>query len=220
MRYDAKKAMTLWQKRLIENDEDKIYIGTVYRLHDSLRYTFRGILTAYNKNIAKNATQQSTGDIGDEGQLADQEGNVSIQSAIVDRTYDKFKLNPLYSHFVKTVSEANKVDKDNLTKYLNLIFTNKKPRLYEMINTIIMCYFMKYPSTNKIQEATFLSFGLSLYKLIASSKKPLYERIASILNYWIHDVIEIREYTTNEGTISNYRKAIYNYIIDMIIYYN
>ena len=48
----------------------------------------------------------------------------------------------------------------------------------------------------------------------------MYQEMKSIINYWMNDIIDIKQYYQREGTQIAYARAIFNYVIFMINYYN
>ena len=65
-----------------------------------------------------------------------------------------------------------------------------------------------------------MNFGLTLYRSIGTSKDPNYMEIRNILNYWMDEIITITKFYQNKGTIINYTRAIFNYMIMMINHHN
>ena len=120
----------------------------------------------------------------------------------------------------KITADGAKVDKDNLIGFINQIWASKNNKLSKLIEDIITAYFSKNPTDTSVGSGEFINFGLALYRSIGTSKDPIYQEIKSIINYWMDDIINIKQYYQREGTQIAYARAIFNYIIFMINYYN
>ena len=77
---------------------------------------------------------------------------------------------------------------------------------------IITIYFTKNPTDISLGGVEFVNFGLTLYRSIGTSKDEMYQDIKSILNYWMNNIINIRQTYNREATIISYTRAIFNYI--------
>ena len=84
---------------------------------------------------------------------------------------------------------------------------------------MITAYLSRNPTNTSLGSGEFLNFGLTLYRSIGTSKDPIYQEIRAILNLWMFDIINIKSYYQNQGTIINYTRAVFNYMI-MIIFRN
>ena len=121
---------------------------------------------------------------------------------------------------VRIAADGAKVDKDILAGFINQIFGTKNNRLYKLVENVITAYFNKYPNATSVGSNEFVNYGIALYRSIGTSKDPLYHEIREILDYWMFTIINIRQYYQRDGTIINYTRGIFNYIIFMINYYN
>lgn len=218
LKYDADSSVANFRERLAEG-ADNVYADFMQRIRNQVKNTIENIARAYYDNIERNATLHNKDSQFDDGTLADQEGHTSNIAQIVDSSVNKFATSSLNPGMVRVVADGAKVDKDNLTGYLNQIFAEKNNKLYKFIEDVITIYFNKYPSNTGI-TSEFVSFGLTLFRSIATSKDPLYQEVRRILDMWMFEIIDIRQYYQREGTIISYTRAIFNYMIFMINYYN
>ena len=97
---------------------------------------------------------------------------------------------------------------------------DKNNKLYKFIEDVITYYFTKNPTDTSLGSGEFVNFALAMYRSIGTSKDELLKEIRTILNIWMFDIINIQEIYHREATIINYTRAIYNYVILMINYYN
>ena len=199
---------------------DNVYLDFIMRVRNQIKNTFKNISIQYYANYDSDATQHTKDGKMDDGSLSEIEGHTSNIASVVENTYNKININPINKRLISVVSEHNAVDPANVTSYLNQIFGEKNNRLYRMIENIITAYLNKKPTNTSVGSGEFLSFGLALYRSIATSKNTLYHEIRQIKDLWMFEIINIKEYYSNEGTISNYSRAIFNYIIWLINSYN
>lgn len=219
LKYDMDSSLDYWVNQL-KLGMDHYYINFIYRVRNQIKNTFKNIAKEYYKNNDENASQHTRADKLDDGSIPDQEGYVSNLSSVVENTYNKFISTGVNERIARAVAEWSQVDKDALVKYLNQIFTTKENQLYKLIESIITAYFSKNPTNTSVGSGEFLNFGLALYRRIGTSKDPTYQDITKILNFWVFDIVGIKNYTQNQGTIINYKRAIFNYMIWMIKYHN
>jgi hypothetical protein len=219
LKYDATVSVTYMNDKLIDG-ADNTYIDFIYRMRNQISSKFKKIANEYYENDKNNATQHSKTAQFDDGSLADQDGISTNVAAIVDNTLGKFATGDINTSLAGVAAEANKIDKNNLIGYLNQINSSKGNMLNKFIENVITIYFIKNPSSTGIDSTNFVSFGLSLYRSIGMSKDDLYKKLREILDHWMFDIINIRETYQREATVINYTRAIYNYMILMINYYN
>lgn len=219
LKYDATSSVNSQEERL-KTGMDHTYTDFMYRMRNQIKNTFKNLSKAYYDNDEANATQHSKDAQFDDGSNADQEGYNTNMAQVIDKTINKFATGTTNSALLGAAAEANHIDKANLTGYVNQIMTTKENRLNKFIENVITAYFVKYPTSSTVGSGEFYNFGLALYRSLGSSKDPLLQEIRSILNFWMDDVIHIRDSYQNAGTIINYTRAIFNYIIFMIGYYN
>ena len=219
LKYDMNKVRLLCDDRL-RTGMDHQYIDFIYRVRNQIKGTFKNIAREYYKNHQANATQHTKLGKTDEGHLSDHEGYMSNIASIVENTYSRFLSSGLHNGFVTLSAERWQVDKGNTEGYLNQIFTTKNNKLYRFIENMVTAYFQDSPTSTSVGSAEFLNFGLVLYRSIGTSKKPIYMEIRGILNMWMHDIIHITNYYQREGTIVNYTRAIFDYMVFMIRHHN
>lgn len=219
LKYDATAAVAAMKDGLISG-ADHIYLDFTNGIRSRINSKFRNISKAYYDNDKKNATQHDKTTQFDDGSLADQDGITTNIASIVDNTINKYITGEINASLAGVVADANKIDKNNLIGYINQINGTKGNMINKFIENVITIYFMKNPSSNGIDSSDFVSFGLSLYRSIGMSKDDMYKKIREILDHWMFDIINIRETYQREATVINYTRAIYNYMILMINYYN
>jgi hypothetical protein len=219
LKYDMDSSLNSWKIKLTEG-ADNSYIEFISRVRTQIRSKFRNISREYYKNYEKNATQHASGGKTDDGNIIDQDGHSSNAALIVDNTYNKFITNGVNEKLASVTAEGNKVSSDNVISYLNMIQTAKNNKLYKLIDDIITSYLLKNPTNTSVSSAEFVNYGLTMYRSIGISKNETFKEIKDILNFWMFDIIDIKQYTSRDGTITNYTRAIFNYIILMINYYN
>lgn len=219
LKYDAHSSVSANITKL-EQGVDNVYIDLLYRMRNQIKGTFRNIANAYYKNNDENSTQHSKESKFDDGSLVDQSGHTTNITQFVDSTVNKFLIGEINNAIAKAVSNKNKVDKDNLVGYIGQILSTKNNRIPKFIENIITAYFNKNPTSSSLNSSEFLNFGLKLYRSIGTSKDPLYRELREILDMWMFDIINIREFYKSEPTIILYTRAIFDYVIWMINYYN
>lgn len=220
LKYDGNSALISHYEKL-KDGPDNSYADFLYRLRNQIKNTIEKIANVYYVNIEKNATQHDQAEEFDDGSKAEQEGINTNISNIVNNTIDKLNNGEISPEKINIAAEAVKVDKSNLTNFINQIYAFKNNRMERFIEDIIVSYFEKNPtSTNSLSGGAFINFGLSLFKSIGVSKNEIYREIREILNLWMFDIIDIRSLYQREPTVIAYTRAIYNYFIFMINYYN
>ena len=219
LKYDAHKSVETHKERL-RSGMDNEYMDLIYRVRTQMNSKFRNISNAYYDNVEANNTIHNKSSMFDDGSLADQEGSNTNISQIIDNTVSKFSTGSINVPLVGIAADGNKVDKGNLLGFLNQITSTKNNRMNKLVENIITVYFTKNPTNSSLTSSEFVTFGLSLYRSIGTSKDPLLAEMKSILEYWMDDIINISQYYNRPGTKINYTRAIFNYIILMINYYN
>jgi hypothetical protein len=219
LKYDMNVSVTFWTGAL-KTGRDHAYVDLVNRIRAQIRGTFAYLKNEYTKNKEKNATQHSQETHDDEGKIVDQTGHISVISDIVDNTYARFVLNPIYLPYVRSSAKANQVDISLFNGFLNQIFTTKDDRLYRLIECVVTSYLNRNPELSTVKGGEFLTFGLKLYRSMATSTDKIYVEINEIMDYWIYELINIKQYSSNRGTQINYRRAVFSYIIWMINHLN
>lgn len=219
LKYDGHISVTSHAERL-KTGADHTYMDFMQRMHSQINNTLKNISRAYFDNIEKNATQHNQVSQFDDGSLNDMEGHTTNIAQTVESTINKFARGDINNTIVKIAADGSDVDKGILTGYLNQIMSTKNNRLNNLVEDIITAFFNRNPQANSLDSSEFVVYGLALYRSISTSKDPLYQEIRQILDYWMFTIINIRQYYQREGTITNYTRAIFNYIIFMINYYN
>jgi hypothetical protein len=219
LKYDMESSLKSWRTKLIDG-ADNSYIEFISRVRTQFKAKFKNISREYYKNHEQNATQHSSGGKLEDGNIVDQGGQSSNIAAIIDNTYNKFITNGVNEKLAKITAEGNTVDSGNVISYINMIQTSKNNKLYKLLNNIITSYLLKNPTNTSLDSAEFVNYGLAMYKSIGISKNELYKETRDILDLWMFEIINIRQYTNRDGTVINYTRAIFNYIILMINYYN
>ncbi len=219
LKYDAHSSV-LSQIEKLKTGADHSYTDFMQRMRNQINSTFKNISHLYFENNEKNASQHTNTSQFDDGSLADQEGIMTNISQTVDNTVNKFISNGIINPIAKIVAENSQVDKDNLLGYINQILNSKDNKIYKFIENIITIYFNRNPTDLSPGSSEFLNFGLSLFRSLSGSKDELYQELKVILQYWMNDIINISQFYQRPGTISAYSRAIFNYMIFIINYYN
>ena len=219
LKYDSNSSVTFMAEKL-KTGADNTYTDLMQRMRNQIKNTFVNIAKAYYANDKLNATQHSSTTTFDDGTLADQEGHITNIAQSVDKTVSKFAIGEVNVTMAKITAEGSQVDKDNLIGYLNQINAAKNNKLPKLVENIITIYFNKNPTDTSLGSSEFLNFGLAMYRSIGTSKDPMYQEIKAILAMWMDDIINIRQFYTRDATVISYTRAIFNYIILMINYYN
>lgn len=217
--YDAHTSVEYMTDRLKLGD-DSVYIDFMYRMQNQIKNKLKNISREYYKTNEAGATQHSKSSTFDDGSQADQEGHTTNVAQVVTTTVNKFATGGINNGIVKVAADYSNVDKDTLAGYINQITNTKNNRLSRLVEDIITAFFFRNPTTTSVGSAEFMNYGLALYRSIGTSKDPLYAEIKDILNFWMNDIIQIQNYYKGPGTIINYTRAIYNYIVIMIVHYN
>ena len=219
LKYDMTTVYTLCDKRL-ETGLDFQYVDFIYRCRNQIKATFKKIANEYYKNHENNASQHTKGSHLDDGTLADTEGHTSNIASMVENTFNKFQTNGVNPSIAKIAAQGNQVDKDTMVSYINQIYASKDNRLYKFIEDVITAYLQRNPTNTSLGSGEFFNFGLTLYRSIGTSKDPIYQEIRGILNVWMYQIVNIENYYQNKGTIINFTRAIFNYMIMMINHHN
>lgn len=218
LKYDSTKAVELKMDEL-RKGVDNVYLDLMYSIRSRINSTFKNISREYYNSIEMNATQHNNVSTFDDGEIADQEGHSSNSAQVIDGVIEKFALHEINPSMLRVAADGSSVDKGNLSGYLSLIYSDKSNRLNKFIENIIGMYFIKYPSNTGINAGEFLNFSFALYRSIGTSKDETLKELKDILNHWMNDVINIKQYYQREATIIAYTRAIYNYFCMMINYY-
>jgi len=218
IKYDINLITTRWAPKL-KIGMDHSYFDYIYRCRTQMKNSLKNIADQYYNNYEKNATQHERIDQTDDGNISAIEGQTAIVGSMVDNTYSRFLSGELNKKIIAISSELTGVDKDNVYRFLNQIFNVRNNRLHDIIENIILSYFTQYKSETTIVSEKFLNYALALYRRISTSNNVSYSEIRKILDYWMFDIIDIKSYYNNEGTITYYTRAIYNYIVFMINHY-
>lgn len=207
------------QASRLKTGADNTYIDFFQRIRNQMKNSFLNIAREYKKNNDENKTTHTRGGTFNDGTVADQEGITSNMTQVIDATINKFISGGINGQMVGIAANGSQVDKSNLTGYLNQIWAVKTNRMPKFIEDIITAYYNKNPTNNGLGNNEFLNFGLSLFRSLGSND-PINQEIKSILDMWMDNIIEISKYYTRPGTISAYTRAVYNYVVLMIMHYN
>lgn len=219
LKYHANISVSSESSKL-KTGADNTYFDFMQRMRNQIKNSFKNISREYYNNYKNNKTLHQKDSTFEDGKIAEQEGHATNMSQIIYNTISKFIISSMIPPLVKTAAEASQVDKSILTGYLNQIFSTKGNKVNDYIESIITAYFMKYPSNANLIKSEFITFGLVLYRSLGSSKDKIYSTIKEILNMWMNDIIKIKDNYSSPGTIINYTRAIFNYMIFVIAYYN
>ena len=220
LKYDVNTVVSFFIPKMKESGQDNYYLDFIQRLRNQINSTFKNISIAYYKNSELNASQHDNVTIFDDGNIANQEGISSNSSQIILRTNNKFAQKEINNKFIQICAEINQVDKNLLSGFMTEIYNTEDNKLGKIVENIIIAYFEKNRSESKLTSSIFLNWGIALYRSIGSSKDPIYKEIRDILTFWMNDIVHIRNYYQREATVIGYTRAIFNYIIFMINYYN
>jgi hypothetical protein len=220
LKYVSHSATTFFTNRL-KTGMDNQYVDYIQRLRSQLSSAFRNIANQYYVNYEKNATMHSQSDQMDDGKFVDNEGTTTNIAAVSDNIYNKFLVNDVNVAMAGAAANASDINKDNLVGYLNKIYADKKNRLNKFTENVVYLFMTneKYIGSN-IDSKEFIEFGLALYRSLGTSKMEQHKQLKDILDYWMHDVIEIDKDYTREATQIYYRRGIFNYFIMMMKYYD
>lgn len=219
LKYDATSVVTFFNDKLADC-ADNVYNDFMQRIRNQIQSKMRNIANAYFANVEKNAAQHANVSEFDDGEIAEQDGIASNMSTIIDKTNAKLASGEVNKAMVRIVADRNSVDRSNIEGMINSIQTTKNNKIDKFVENVITTYFTKNPSASTLSAAEFLNFGLSLYRSIGVSKDKMMIELKSILNLWMDDIINIRSMYQREATVINYRRAVYDYFILMINYYN
>ena len=121
---------------------------------------------------------------------------------------------------VRIAAEAREIDKGNLEGMLAQVYSTKDNKLKQIISDIITVYFNKNSSAIGLSGKEFITFGFSLYRSISTSKDPMLMEIRRILDYWMNDIIGIRNLYQRPSTVSAYTRGVFDYLILIINYFS
>lgn len=215
LKYDANSSVASMKERL-KTGADNTYTDFMHRMRNQMGNTFKNIARVYYANDEENASQHSKSSQFDDGSIADQEGHTTNIAQTVDKTISKMQTSGVNPALVKVCADASKVDSGNLSSYINQINSTKNNRMDKFIENVITSYLNRNPTDTSVSSNEFLNYGLALYRSIGTSKDSLYQEIKSILNFWIYDIINIKQFYQREATWINYTRAVFNYMIMMI----
>lgn len=212
LEYDSMTAVEYYADDFKKGGADNVYMDLIRRVRSQIMSKIKNIANQYYKNVKNNATQHTNVTEFDDGELADQEGTANNMAAVINKVCTKFSSSDINRPMLRIAADGSKVDPSNLQGMITQIYTTKNNKMMKMVEDIITAYFMKNPTATDISEG-FLNFGLALYKSIGTSKEPTLVEIKSILAYWMNDIINISSQYNSQGTIINYTRAIFNYMI-------
>lgn len=219
LKWDGHSTVTYFASKFTDG-QDHWYIDAIYALRSRMNNTFKNISSVYYKNSESGATQHKNVNQYDDGSLADNEGMTTASARIIENTINKFASGTINTNIVKICAESMQVDKDNLQGFIAQIYTDKTSQIPKFIEGVISAYFRKYPTSNSLQASEFIPYGLSLYRSISTSKDPVLQKINETVIHWMYNIVKIGDLYTREGTKSVYSRAVFNYFILMINYYN
>lgn len=199
--------------------QDNTYSDVMQRYRNQFKSKLKNIAIAYYKNSEDNASLHQMVSEFDDGSKADQEGHNSNISQTIDRTVAKFNENGPNSEIIRICADGSKVDRSNLSGYIAQIYAAKNNRIPKMVEDIISSYFAAFPSSTSLVNSEFVGYGLTLYRSLSNSKNTTNAEMREILDSWL-DIIDIRSHYNREATIINYTRAIFNYFVLLINYYN
>jgi len=220
LKYDAHTVILSYIDKMKVSGQDNYYLDFIQRLRNQMNSTFKNISNAYYKNSEMNASVHDNVTIHDDGTIADQEGINANTSSIVLRINNKFSQKEINNKFIQICAEMNQVDKNLLAGFMNQIYNSPNNKLEKLVEDIILAYFDKNKLESTLVSFVFLNWGIALYRSIGTSKDPVYKEIRDIILFWMNDIINIRNYYQREATVIAYTRAVFNYIILMINYYN
>lgn len=215
IKHDMDSVFSLCHDRLATG-VDFQYVEFIYRVKNHLKATFVKLANVYFDNIEKNNTQHLQQLTLEDDELANNDGIGANISQTIDNTYNKFLTNPINPALIKICAEGNKCNVDILTTYINQILNYKDNKVYNFIENMITSYIHRNPANPSIGSGEFITYGLSVYRSIAASKNPVYQELRAIVDLWIFEIIKITDFYQNKGTIINYTRGVYNYMIMMI----
>lgn len=217
LKYHADISVASWKDRLLTG-ADNTYLDFMNRIYNQIKNSFKNISREYYYNHDHNKTFHQKDSTFDDGKMAEQEGITTTMSQVIDNTMNKLLLDWSNNALLGAAAEASQVDKSTLTGYVNQIFTTKGNRVGDFVEGIITAYFEKNPSSGVgINKSEFMSFGLTLYRSLGSAD---YTTLKDIMGLWMNTIINISNAYSSQGTIANYSRAVYNYMILMIAHYN
>lgn len=217
LKYHADSAVANKTPQLLTG-ADNTYIDFMRRMRNQINNSFKNISREYYKNHRQNNTLHHRGAQFDDGKPTEQEGFTTSMSQMIDNTTSKISVNWINNSLLSAAAEGSSTDKSILTGYINQIFSTKGSRVTEFVEKIIMAYFNKFSTASSgMNKSEFISFGLTLYRSLNSDA---YSDIRVIIDHWMNDIIGIKNVYSSSGTIANYTRAVYNYMIFMIAHYN
>lgn len=219
LKYDATTTVNFYYDEL-KKGVDNVYNDLLRRMRNQLNSKFKNISKAYYENVEANITQHNNVTTFDDGELADQEGAIANLSQIIEKVQNKMVNSDINKSIVKISANGSQVDKSNLEGMIGQIYGTKNNRIAKFVENVITVYFQRNPSNTAIEPGTFINYGLALFRSLGSSKDPMLSEIKSIVSFWMDDIIDIKSLYQREPTQSSYTRAIYNYFILMINYYN
>ena len=216
---DGRAAISHFNEQLMTG-QDNVYVDIMQYIRNSIKSKIQNIAEVYYANVEKNASQHTNVVAFDDGNLNDVQGNNVNVAQIIEKITNKFSGGEINKSIVNICANGNQVDKDNLFGFLNSIEKDKNNKFTKFIENIITSYFNKNPSSNSLGTSEFINYGLLMYRSIGNSKEPLFQEIKEILNYWMFTIVKIDELYKRIPTQIAYTRAVYNYYIMMINYYN
>lgn len=211
-----------WKEKLsADRVQDLCFIDFINRVYSQINSAFRKISNSYYENWEKNATEHTPQNITDDGTIITQDNLGSRVATITEATITKFRTNDINRANALNAAERRKVGPDKLVGLLTTIIADKTNRLFRFVESTLLLFISSNPIDDKVGSGAFLTFGLKLYPSLSTSKVPLRQEIDSILDHWVYNILELdKVYTTREASVIGYRRAIYDYMIMMINYYN
>jgi len=220
IKYDVWRSLKTHKPRLLRGD-DMEWVEFINRVRNAFNSTYKKIAQMYHANAEKDVTIFTTDGKLEDGSLVDKGGHGTNMSSIIENTYTQFISSSIHMAIIPALAEEAKIPPENLTNSINTVFTTKNNKLHRVIEIIITSYFVKTPTASGVGTADFLSFGLQLFRQSSNSKNPLYIELKDIINeLWVKSILDLPNKYSSQGTINNYARAIFRYIVFMIKHHN
>lgn len=216
LKYDMDVSLEAHKDRLILG-ADHDYMDAIARFRNQIKNKFVIIARAYYKNHGDDLTMHQQDSMFDDGNINPLEGLAATMTHYIDKAMRGFAPKNINVGIARGLAQSAHVDAGKLEEFLRIILDAEDNQLREFIECVITAYFSNNQSDTKLGGKKFITFGLTMYRSMGTSKQPLFLKLRQILDLWMFDILKIQDiFKTRKATIIGYTRAIFNYMIFMI----
>lgn len=199
---------------------DKNAVDFIMRIRNDQNSLMKKISNEYFYNHKHNLSTIIAADSFDDNNVIDVENDSNKVESATTKISMAMLIRGIDIRLAEAAAKSSHVSVVDTRNYLTDILTEKKiDELKSFVESVIFLYlYEQKKSISEINSKEFLIHSLGIYKKTNSNDKNI-GNIKGILDKWGQD-IGLHDAFTRKGTINDYKKAIYVYIIFSIQKYN